>query len=143
MFGKKKEIQLQKFLLNEGPDNRGRYVLEILSKDNYFWEHTHDFIQWIFPTDKKSWYNRKAPVLTEKCEAPYLLLSLQRYKQYLETVTLTPYNHNCLRISRILRSLSLLSTKDIAKQFLMEMLERTKDRPEFAKSRKIWMQQVF
>ena len=40
------------FLEGIGTDSRNRHIDEILDEDNRYWEHTHDFIQWLFPLNE-------------------------------------------------------------------------------------------
>jgi len=49
--------------LEGGFDFKNRSVREILAKDDDWLESTHDYIQWLFPLDVKSFSNRNAPVL--------------------------------------------------------------------------------
>ena len=45
----------------------GGYSLEqVLAWDNHMWECCHDFIQWTFPTRKRSAYQPDAPILTDE-----------------------------------------------------------------------------
>ena len=37
-----------RFLEGLTTDGRGRQIIEILDQDDWFWENTHDFIQWLF-----------------------------------------------------------------------------------------------
>ena len=58
-------VDLIRFFRNERPDNRGRYHKDLLQYDADFIERKHDFIQWIFPTMKKSGFNPDAPIIDE------------------------------------------------------------------------------
>ena len=52
------------FLEGIGTDSRNRHIDEILDEDNRYWEHTHDFIQWLFPLNEESRAVNNSPVLT-------------------------------------------------------------------------------
>lgn len=130
--------------------NRSAYRLsEILEWDDEKLEHTHDYIQWIFPLKVPSQYNDNAPLLSES-DMKYFQNSHYLQEKVIETFKLmltfygfeikqneicksdafktkslnwlTPRNHNFLRISRILQSLVLLGHSNYAKMFF-EALE--------------------
>jgi hypothetical protein len=42
------------FLEGEGTDAGGRTVFEVLAMNDVALEHTHDFIQWLFPLPESS-----------------------------------------------------------------------------------------
>lgn len=50
-----------RFYRGEGPDRCGRYIDDIHKWDDEQLEATHDYIQWLFPTDKESDFNGLAP----------------------------------------------------------------------------------
>mmetsp|Transcript_91785 Transcript_91785/g.163355 ORF Transcript_91785/g.163355 Transcript_91785/m.163355 type:complete len:219 (+) Transcript_91785:60-716(+) len=56
--------QLVEFLNGTGQDHRGRYLQDLWQFDIEQMESSHDYIQWMFPSDEKSMYNRHAPVFT-------------------------------------------------------------------------------
>lgn len=123
------------FYADIAPDNRGRLINDIWQFDQQQLESTHDFIHWLFPLDQPSQYNPNAPLLTEADLQEFhhsailknnLLHSLdvmlkfygfqrehqlispspdfkQRTDQWLHTDS-----HHMRRISRILKSLTLL-----------------------------------
>jgi hypothetical protein len=51
------------FTLGEGVEHRGRIIHDILALDNFWLEHTHDYIQWLFPIPEAGRFNGFAPVL--------------------------------------------------------------------------------
>ena len=133
------------FYRGTGTDAEGRGICEIWSWSDDELEAVHDFIQWLFPLSEPSAFNPDAPLLTRDDIALFhgdallrvhLRKSLERILSFLGlTATLegkvvegpnfairapevwqTP-NHNWLRISRILRSLTLLGLRDEAEQF--------------------------
>jgi hypothetical protein len=120
-------------------DTEGRPLEDILVWLDDDLEEVHDFIQWLFPLPEPSQYNADAPLLTKedvaafKCD-PVLQANLMRsferiltflglslsvigqvvqgenFKSRVPDVWAMP-NHNWLRITRILRSLTLLGMK--------------------------------
>lgn len=106
----------------------------IREKNDEWWEGCHDHIQWVFPTKKPSAYNPNAPLLSdedikemrEDKEIRYqLFLSFKRFIQFLGFVIAdgalvkhsnfqnkeyiwNEQNHNWLRITRAIESLSTL-----------------------------------
>jgi hypothetical protein len=145
-----------------GPDHRGRYLHEIQQWDDDQLETVHDYIQWLFPLPEPSGFNAAAPILTRESMQEFLtrpelqqklrvslLLMLNFYGLEARsggqvTVTrspnfatkatgwLSPGNHNHLRITRILRCLTLLGLEAEAKAFcdcLSEIYEDDQNKP--------------
>jgi len=63
------EVGLLPFLRGTGYDYQGRTLEEILGWDYARMEKRHDYIQWLFPTNEKSKFNRRAPLLTQHLQA--------------------------------------------------------------------------
>ncbi len=145
------------FYSREGADAAGRQLAEIHAWDYDRLEHVHDYIQWLFPLPERSQFNPLAPVLDEAQIAAFrasaqlraaLLNSLDmmldfygferqgvavvRSRRWNERSRnwLTLGNHNHLRITRILRSLSLLGLRDRAAEFFRALSEVYAERPE-------------
>ena len=111
-----------KFLRGEGPDDKGRTLNDILNLSNEQLEQSHDVIQWLFPLTEPSHYNEDAPVLTDS-DVIYLKSDdetkagiLKSYNRFMEFYKqdrwsnlhwISLYNHNYLRITRILKCLTL------------------------------------
>jgi hypothetical protein len=138
------------FYSNEVPDHRGRFLHHIQEWDDARLESVHDYIQWLFPLSETSGFNPDAPVLTpdvirafrsrkdmrENLRRSFLSM-LRFYGLQLrdsEVVRgndfekktanwLRAGNHNHLRITRILKSLTLLGLEAEARVFF-ECLER-------------------
>ena len=132
-------------------DTEGRFLKEILAWPDDDLEAVHDFIQWLFPLPEPSQFNPDAPLLTNEDIAAFksdpvlqanlmksfgrilafLGLSLSEgkvvegpnFKTRVADVWAIP-NHNWLRISRILRSLTILGMAAQA-QALYEWLDAT------------------
>lgn len=67
IFKKQKsdKIRIQKFYTDSGMDSAGRERLQILKQSDQWLEETHDYIQWLFPTDEKSLFNADAPIISQ------------------------------------------------------------------------------
>lgn len=141
--------RLLAFQLGVRRDDRGRLLAEILHRDDDWLESTHDFIQWLFPLPEPSGVNPSAPLVTPEVRAAFrsdpllrghLYASFERMLRFygLENAagTIRPApnwaarnawfatgGHNDLRISRILRSLTVLGLREPARA-LLACLER-------------------
>jgi hypothetical protein len=144
------------------PDHRGRYLHEIQSWPDDQLEAVHDYIQWLFPLPEPSGFNLAAPVLDRESiqefrTRPELQQKLRRSFLRLmnfygfearsgeqitvtrapnsaakATVWLSPGNHNHLRITRILRCLSVLGPEAEARAFfncLSQIYEDEQNKP--------------
>src|SRR5438552_9437961 len=135
--------RLLEFYAGQATDREGRRLADILSWDDEELEMVHDFIQWLFPLPEPSRFNSDAPLLTADDIAAFradpqlranLAKSFDRMLRFLGLVqnengsvssgpNLTERqrhvwafaNHNWLRITRILRSLTLLGLADHAR----------------------------
>ena len=135
--------RLVEFYRGQARDTEGRRLEEIWAWDDDSLEAVHDFIQWLFPLPEPSAFNPDAPILrTEDIAAfrgdPLLQARLQRsFERILRFLGLTlthdgkvirgdnfaarapdvwaAPNHNWLRITRILRSLTLLGLETQAR----------------------------
>src|SRR5262245_12275877 len=131
--------RLLDFYRGAAPDVEGRLLSDIWAWGDEELEDVHDFIQWLFPLPEPSQFNADAPLLTpDDIEAfhadPALRANLRRSfgriltflglerKESGEVVEGPNFaarapdvwarpNHNWLRITRILRSLSLLGLR--------------------------------
>jgi|ERR1700722_6389770 len=131
----------------EGCDGEGRSLAEVQGWPDDFLERVHDFIQWMFPLGERSMFNPDAPVLNnaaiaqfrsspklranlrasfarmlafygfEMRESPSLRIGPSAAFQKRSEEWLTPGNHNHLRITRILKSLSILGLEEEANRF--------------------------
>jgi len=139
------------FLKGAGPDGAGRTVFEVVALDDRSIERIHDFIQWLFPLDEPSGANRHAPVLTAEDVAEVhasglaqiaLAAATDRMAAFYQRNGhwLTPYDHNHLRITRIIKSLRLLRGPGEADDFrrLILSLDEAAGRPVSVGSRRYW-----
>lgn len=135
-------------------------LIDILSYNDTELESIHTYIQWLFPLDTTSLYNENAPVLSSSgletfqnskelqqklLKAFKVMLRFYGFETQNDKIVkadnfeekaknwlaLTPYrNHNMLRISRILRSLTLLGCNKEAKEFLKALTIINKEYPK-------------
>lgn len=124
------------FLNGTGTDYKGRKFLEILKWEDKQLEQCHDQIQWIFPLHEDSNYAISYPIvdkeLIEKINEDEIIKdnlrkAKDRFEMFFgigdyEDVGIQKkwcknYNHNLLRITRIIRCLRLFGLKNEAKDF--------------------------
>jgi hypothetical protein len=148
------------FYLGEQPDLNGRKIQEIWAWDFEDLECTHDYIQWLFPLDEQSRFNTDAPIVNEEIVRSFqsdlrlsdnLLTSfavmLKFYGlQYINETKqierssdypirkqewVNKFDHNYLRITRILKCLMRFGLADEARSFyrcLAEIYRADRDR---------------
>ena len=103
---------------------------EVMSWSDDDLERVHDFIQWLFPTDERSRFNPDAPVLEAGDVAAFQSADLQqrlsdaveRFRKFYKFGSnaprwAMPFDHNLLRITRIIRCLALLKGAAAATAF--------------------------
>jgi len=121
------------FLEGKTPDHRGRILAMLLQQTDHQAEATHDYIQWLFPLDEPSRSVNGAPVLTEldideirqsSLVQANLAKSARWFLGFLERNDhwITKYNHNHLRITRVIKSLRLLASDKAADEFRDKVL---------------------
>jgi hypothetical protein len=130
-------------------DTEGRRLEEIWSWNDEELEITHDYIQWLFPLAESSQFNADAPLLTDADIAAFQAEPLLRenfrksfermlaffglalagegqvvegpnFAAHVPDVWAVP-NHNWLRITRILHSLTLLGLASLAHAFFDQL----------------------
>ena len=131
-------IEIVGFLEGKIPDHRGRILAVLLQQTDHQAEATHDYIQWLFPLDEPSRSVNGAPVLTEldigeikksslaqgnlAKSARWFLGFLERNRHWV-----TKYDHNHLRITRVIKSLRLLASDKAADEFRGKVLAAAGD----------------
>lgn len=163
---------LLNFYYGSGTDHKGRTLAEMVTQDDYWFEHTHDFIQWMFPLNELSRASLYAPLVDgntlKAFHADPLLksnmrVSLVRFLKFLglafDGVNLrktsewesrkhewfTEHSHNSLRITRILKSMVLLGLKTDAVQLHLGLRTLCQTESECAvtsESRAIWSEAI-
>ncbi|MBP0444491.1 hypothetical protein J8J14_06825 [Roseomonas sp. SSH11] len=119
---------IHRFLRGEGPDGRGRLLADVLAFDDDRIEALHDFIQWLFPLPQPSRAAPGAPVLGEEEAAAIrgdaqaqegLRAALARMERFYAATDhwLRPFDHNHLRISRIIAATRNLLGPEEARGF--------------------------
>ena len=120
--------EIVSFLEGKAPDHRGRILAMLLQQTDHQAETTHDYIQWLFPLDEPSRSVNGAPVLTEleidqirqsSLAQANLAKSARWFLGFLERNDhwIIKYNHNQLRITRVIKSLRLLASDKAADEF--------------------------
>jgi hypothetical protein len=139
---------IRRFYAGTGTDHAGRSVADIQLWDDESLERVHDYIQWLFPLPEASGFNPHAPLLTAADIAAFRsepalraalrasfgrILAFYGFSLEQDVVILleneelrrrnwcSASNHNFLRISRILRSLTLLGLEAEAAAFLARL----------------------
>ena len=140
------------FLEGKAPDHRGRILAMLLQQTDHQAETTHDYIQWLFPLDEPSRSVNGAPVLTEleideirqsSLAQANLAESARWFLGFLERNDhwITKYNHNHLRITRVIKSLRLLASDEAADEFRDKVLALAGDNLNLVdrKARGFWL----
>jgi hypothetical protein len=132
------------FLLHDGRSEHGWNFNDVMQWSESALEYNHTYIQWLFPLDAPSIAVKSSPFLNHDdfkllsqskkvqgrtSRAFYLFLGFlglnYRNGQVLKKanfdmrskVWLTPKNHNYMRISRVLKNLTLMKREDEARAF--------------------------
>ena len=137
------------FLAGNGVDAAGRSFHDILALDDDALERSHDFIQWLFPLDEPSRAVPGSPVLDRNAIRALRASRVSRERLgraaarmlhfYRRTPTWrAPFDHNHLRITRIIRSLRLLCGDRDADAFRDEIVLLAGDAPIDPQARAFW-----
>jgi len=125
--------EIVSFLEGKTPDYRGRTFAMLLQQSDHQAETTHDYIQWMFPLDEPSRSVNGVPVLNEldieeirqsSLAQANLAKSTSWFLGFLERNDhwIIKYNHNHLRITRVIKSLRLLASDKAADEFRDKVL---------------------
>ena len=125
--------EIVSFLEGKAPDHRGRILAMLLQQTDHQAETTHDYIQWLFPLNEPSRSVNGVPVLTEleideirqiSLAQANLAKSARWFLGFLERNDhwIIKYNHNHLRITRVIKSLRLLASDKAADEFKDKVL---------------------
>jgi len=139
------------FLEGKTPDHRGRILAMILQQTDQQAETTHDYIQWLFPLDEPSRSVLGAPLLNKldieeirqsELAQQNLVKSASWFLGFLERNDhwITKYDHNHLRITRVIKSLRMLASDEAAEEFKDKMLCLIGDKMNLIdqKAREFW-----
>jgi len=139
------------FLKNEEIDFKGRFLSDIRNYNDEEIEKHHDFIQLVFPLNKPSGSVFHGYYLNDE-EQIELIQNDENVKKNILKSTYwflgflkrnnrwkSGYNHNQLRITRIIECLKLLVSDEEAKKFYSEMMTLIEDKNKINKvSTKFW-----
>ena len=122
-------MNFENFLTNIEPDFKNRFLNDIWNFTDEDIEHTHDFIQLLFPLNEQSesvfhgyYLNTKSSIINIKSNdlaksnivrsSKWFLSFLERNNHWRRR-----HDHNYLRITRIIKSLRLLVSDEEANKF--------------------------
>jgi len=128
-------MNFENFLTNIEPDYKNRFLNDIWSFTDEDIEHTHDFIQLLFPLNEQSesvfhgyYLNTKSSIINIKSNdlaKSNIVTSSKWFLSFLERNThwRRRHDHNYLRITRIIKSLRLLVSDEEANKFYESFIE--------------------
>jgi ADP-ribosylglycohydrolase len=116
----------------------GHHRADLLALTDADFERHHGFIQWAFPTPEKSYNNFSAPLLDigtaiwlaeDGDSINFLERMTVRFLQFLRDNNhwRASYNHNHLRITRVINSLRILHSWELAKWFHEQVISLAGD----------------
>lgn len=138
------------FYRGQGHDHKGRRLEDIWTFSSFWLEHTHDYIQWLFPIPEMGRFNAFAPMLTQDVQTIFekeallrqhqqhsldMMLGffgLQREEHVISAqadlsikthIWLKAGGHNHLRITRMIRSLFLCHQQELAHVFQQAVID--------------------
>ena len=120
--------ELVRYLSGRGTDARGRTAADVIALSDRELEWSHDWVQWLFPLPTQSSAVPGAPILSEadvaaiKADAKAIATlerAIDRMIAFYEGTDhwLQQFDHNHLRITRILQSIGLLLGASAAQKF--------------------------
>lgn len=148
--------RIYNFFAGTGTDHAGRTIQDYLEMSNETLELLHDYIQWAFPTRAASQCQAaNAPLLSDeavqlvrndmKAMSNYYTM-FDRMLKFYETTEhwLVDFDHNHLRITRIIHSSGEFFNVETAEYFLRTMLRLNRDAgsPVNTKSVNFWMRAI-
>ena len=128
-------MNFENFLTNIEPDYKNRFLNDIWNFTDEDIEHTHDFIQLLFPLNEQSesvfhgyYLNSKSSIINIKSNnlaKSNIVTSSKWFLSFLERNThwRRRHDHNYLRITRIIKSLRLLVSDEEANKFYESFIE--------------------
>ena len=129
-----RRMNFENFLVGDERDFKGRTLNDIRSYTDHEIEHVHDFIQIVFPLNEESrasfhGYYLRHDLLVEQIRSNELaktniVKSAEWFLKFLERNSnwKAVYNHNHLRITRIIKCLRLLVSDQEADKFYNDVL---------------------
>ncbi|MDC0644707.1 opioid growth factor receptor-related protein [Alphaproteobacteria bacterium] len=127
------EPSILAFLEGVGPDSHGRQLNDIWAFSDTKIEHTHNFIQWLFPLAEPSLSVPGSPTLSDShitalrrsnVAQSSIVQSSEWYRGFLNRNAhwKTKYDHNHLRITRVIKSIRLIIGDAEANKFHSNVL---------------------
>ena len=147
--------KLLQFLQGIGPDSEGRIHSDILKFSDEELERVHNYIQWLFPLREQSDAVPGSPFLPDDEMVQTLreddvvqenlvnaLVRMERFYQNNDH-WLQQNDHNHLRITRILKSVALLNSKENARDFYDYIIRRVEQaKPVTDESLRYWQESI-
>lgn len=142
------------FYMGTCTDDSGRTFKQVLSMTDDEFERSHDHIQFLFGSVEPSKAQPQSPVLTEsditefknnQCLRIMVLQATLRAIEFYTNTTrwLRPYDHNHLRITRILKFLMLVDQEEQARGFLTWVLKQTENIAIPENTEQFWILAVY
>ncbi len=149
--------KLLAFYFGAAPDDRGRLLAEFTRQNDLWLEVTHDYIQWLFPIREPSGVTPWAPTVDREVLAAFHqdeLLRTHLMASFLRMLSFyglawkegrivkggnweerkdnwfTQGTHNDLRLTRIIKCLTLLGLRPVADQFHSALVELRESEPD-------------
>lgn len=123
-------------------DALGYSVESLLNADDNYWERCHGFIQNAFPTREMSAYNVEALLVTDetveyfKDHAELRDRQVELYYRFIRFLNnvnwVTSYNHNYLRVTRVIKSMALLGSRNCSDQLYSSVMKLYDLSPAYA-----------
>lgn len=148
--------KLINYLKGTGTDSKGRTIQDVWNFTDEQLEETHNYIQWLFPLKEMSENVMGSPFLDDEDIIKIIKEDLDIQDNFLKSLMcmhnfykdndfwLQPNDHNHLRITRILKSTTLLSSKENAKEFYEFIIKRVKEfRPVTEESLEYWKSAIY
>ncbi len=149
------KMNLREFLINNEPDIYGRYISEIWNFNDEQIEGTHNFIQFLFPLTQPSknsfnkiYINSDDLLLELKSDIKVresIIYSSKWYFSFLERNQhwQTYFDHNHLRISRVIESLNIIISNRHANRFYKKVLDICLDELINVETKLIWKSKTY
>jgi len=127
---------LSLYMIGVGTDAAGRTQDQVVGKDDSWLERTHDYVQWLLPTRRRSLHEPGAPRLTDADVKAFasrrdmrerFSFVVDRYERFLQLDRMAPFwlrnkDHNHLRMTRMLESMRDLGMHERAGRTLGKIM---------------------
>lgn len=116
-------------------------AIKYIRADDLTLESCHDWVQYAFPTYRRSQFQPQVPIMTEEDVRRFKYdtrtiatstLLISRFMYFLQPCQwITPFNHNFLRVTRLLTHLNIIGAYDTAQE-LFEWLSELREQEEYS-----------